>query len=619
MRRGPGLLLSLLGLSTLLLLLGGVPGQEAGTACDIDAGFFLRLQTGGGNERNFMWDGVEIRCDDGTHIWADSAVVFQATNFTQLFRNVRFIDGETELTADRAHHFSRESRLVAWGDAVLTNEAEGSVVTGDTIVINQANARRETNQLTASGGRPRALLFLSRGEPAGPEDTTGVAQETSGVGDSLDVLQDTTTAGDSLAAPPDSGAAAFDSLAVEEVLEIEEALDTTDVEEVVEIEEALDTAGVEPEAVLAPVEAEGAAAAPDTSRVPYDIVANRIYIEGSEYLRATGSVEITRDSLEAFADSVEYDRRAERLFLRGDARIKEATYDLTAGTVSMLLPGEEIREVVARGDAVLTAEQVLLRAPQIHVYLTEGVMDRLVALGRADSDSETDTEAPTTEGEVGEPSDEEDLPPTRPEALAEDFLLIADSIEVLSPGEVLQQVFAAGDARGESLARDSINTEDTPEIIRRDWVAGDTIIATFVPVSGTGARGGDSVPPEPERLDSLGNRMVAAQPADTTGKDYELERLVARVNARSLYRLEASDTTAAAVTDTMAAAVTDTTMAEEEKRLAVHYVTGSTIIIHLKDGEIDRMEVEDAKGIHMEPIRRRGTNATSQEDRRGGN
>ncbi len=135
------------------------------------------------------------------------------------------------------------------------------------------------------------------------------------------------------------------------------------------------------------------------------------------------------------------------------------------------------------------------------------------------------------------------------------------------------------------------------------------------------------MPPELDLLDSLGNWMVAAQPADTTRKNYELERLVARVNARSLYRLEASDTTAAAVTDTTAAAVTDTTMAavtdttmaDEEERLAIHYVTGSTIIIHLKDGEIDRMEVEDAKGIHMEPIRRRGTNATSQEDRRGGN
>ncbi len=172
---------------------------------------------------------------------------------------------------------------------------------------------------------------------------------------------------------------------------------------------------------------------------------------------------------------------------------------------------------------------------------------------------------------------------------------------------MLQQVFAAGDARGESLARDSINTEDTPEMIRRDWVEGDTIIATFVPVSGTDARGGDSETTELELLDSMGNRMVAAQPADTTRKEYDLERLVARVNARSLYRLEASDTTTVAEADSAAA---DTTSVYEEERLAIHYVTGSTIIIHLKDGEIDRMEVEDAKGIHMEPIRRRGTNAT---------
>ncbi len=573
--------LSLVGLGWLILLLpGAVLGQQAGTACDIDAGFFRRLQTGGGNQRTFMWNGVEIRCEDGTHIWADSAVVFQATNFTQLFRNVRFMDGETELTADRAHHFSRENRLVAWGDAVLTNETEGSVVTGDTIVINQANERRETDQLTASGGRPRALLYLRRGEGPASEDTTGVTQDTSVAGGSLVAEQDSASAAESPDAPPDSSAAALDSLEVEEVPEIE--------------------------------------AVPDTSRVPYDIVANRIYIEGSKYLRATGSVEITRESLEAFADSVEYDRRAGRLFMRGEARIEATTYDLTASTVSMLLPGEEIREVVARGDAVLTAEQVLLTAPQIHIYLTEGVMDRLVALDHTDMDSAMETHAPAEEP-VEEGSEEEELRPTRPEALAEDFLLVADSIEVLSPGEVLQQVFAAGDARGESMARDSINTEDTPEMIRRDWVEGDTIIATFVPASGPDARGGDPVPPEREPLDSLGNRLAAAQPADTTRKGYELERLVARVNARSLYRLEASDTTAPAVTDTTALAVTDTTMADEEERLAVHYVTGSTIIIHMKDGEIERMEVEDAKGIHMEPIRRRGTDATSQEDRRGGN
>ena len=613
LRRG-AVLVSLLGLGGLFLLFQApARGQESGTACDIDAGLFQRLQTGGGNQRTFMWNGVRIRCDDGTRIWADSAVVFQATNFTQLFRNVRFIEGTTELTAHRAHHFSRENRLVAWGDATLTDEAEGSVITGDTIVINQANARRETDQLTASGGRPRAQLHLSRGAVSDPEDTvvaaeeaaavedtvtvddtTGMAQDSAAVEDTTGMAQDSAAVEDSLLAeqasaaidpllvPPDSGAAALDSMDVVEALE---------------------------------VEAEEPTAAPDTSRVPYDIVANRIYIEGSEYLRATGTVEITRNSLEAFADSVEYDRRAERLFMRGNARIREATYNVTASTVNLLLPGEEIRELVAREDAVLTAEQVLLRAPQIHVYFTEGVTDRLVALDHTGLDSAMDTQMPAV-AQAGEESVGEDLPPSRPEALAEDFLLIADSIEVLSPGEVLEQVFAAGDARGESTSRDSLNTEDTPEMIRRDWVEGDTIIATFVPISGPDARSGDPLAPEPAPFDSLGNRVMAVQPADTTRKNYELERLVARVNARSLYRLEASDTTAPAVADTMAP---DTTMADEEDRLAVHYVTGSTIIIHMKDGAVERMEVEGAKGIHMEPIRRRGTNATSQEDRRGGN
>jgi hypothetical protein len=62
---------------------------------------------------------------------------------------------------------------------------------------------------------------------------------------------------------------------------------------------------------------------------------------------------------------------------------------------------------------------------------------------------------------------------------------------------------------------------------------------------------------------------------------------VAKVRARSLYRL----------------APTDSTASIEDGRLAIHYVTGDEITIFMKEGEVDRMEVAGAtRGIHMEPV-----------------
>ena len=126
-----------------------------------------------------------------------------------------------------------------------------------------------------------------------------------------------------------------------------------------------------------------------------------------------------------------------------------------------------------------------------------------------------------TSGETADSA--EALPPARPRAVAETFELEGDSIDVLAPNEVLQRVVAVGSARGESLARDSLNTEDTPEIARSDWVSGDTIIAVFQPVAAdTSAEGGA----EPAAGEAAGG--------------YQLDHLVARGEAASLYRMTPS-------------------------------------------------------------------------------
>jgi len=174
--------------------------------------------------------------------------------------------------------------------------------------------------------------------------------------------------------------------------------------------------------------------------------------------------------------------------------------------------------------------------------------------------------------------------PRRPYALAQDFLLLGDSVDVLVPGEVLQEVRAVGRARGESTGRDSLNTPDTPDLIARDWLEGDTIVAFFREVGDSSVEG-EAPPPSVSSGETLAG--------DSTGSRYELERLLAIGRARSMYRMAASDST----------------VAEEPGRFAVHYVVGDRITILLNDeGEAETMEVEgQTRGIHLEPIERSGT------------
>ena len=252
---------------------------------------------------------------------------------------------------------------------------------------------------------------------------------------------------------------------------------------------------------------------------------------------------------------------------------------------------------------------------------------------------------------TGEPGDSADAqPPARPRAVAETFELEGDSISVEAPDQVLEQVVAVGNARGESLARDSLNTENTPVIARSDWVSGDTITAIFLPAATAEAplEGGA----EPD--------------AGSTDGGYRIERLVARGQAASLYRMtpsgdggegpdqadgegpdqaegaedageEAGEADAEGEGDAQAEeeqATDEGTPADEtagetaaepaaeaepgqpppeddvaeevelpDNRLAVHYVRGDLITIFMQGGEVTTVIVEgDARGIQLEPV-----------------
>ena len=153
----------------------------------------------------------------------------------------------------------------------------------------------------------------------------------------------------------------------------------------------------------------------------------------------------------------------------------------------------------------------------------------------------------------------------------------------MAPNQRVEQVFAAGSARSVSDSGDSLSVAMLPDVAQSDWLEGDTIIVTFKPATAdTGS------------LAPSSDSSAYVPPKDRGGGDLEVESVVARVQARSLYRLAPSDTTSRPGVDPP----------------AVHYVTGEEITIEMDDGQVSAMHVVgQTHGVHLEPLARVDTTA----------
>ena len=429
--------------------------------------------------------GPHMLCGEGIEIWADSAVEYSAQRLQHMMGSVRFIDANGELNADEARYFTEQGRLQATGHVFVQDTIQGFTIENGNLVYLRATDFRDEPQMTVT--------------------------------------------------------TAADGIRPHAILQMKPAEPRPTDAEPPEADTIAESVEPESSPLMDPT--------PEERGSPYIVDGDRIFIQGDNYFRATGNVEIERDSLNAFADSVEYDQVAGRILLEGSARVDGPTYDLVGRTITLGMDGDDIDELRAVEQAVLTADDLELRSPEIRIYLRDDLLHRLVAV------------MPPVRS-VRLPDEDE---PARPIALAEDFQLTADSIEVMAPAEVLERIFAGGAARSVSRARDSLNVEVLPEIARTDWLEGDTVIVTFVPVDSAASTPG----------------------ADSAQSEYRIDRIVARVDARSLYRLPPSDTTAR----------------PGEDPPAVHYVLGDEITILMAEGEVDRMEVVgQTRGVHLEPV-----------------
>lgn len=319
---------------------------------------------------------------------------------------------------------------------------------------------------------------------------------------------------------------------------------------------------------------EGFAEASQTENVegaaPYELDADLIHFVGDRLVQARGRVEIRHEALQAYGDSLEFLQEIGSLTLFENARILSQdtvsgdALDVRGDTITMKVPNGRIDEIEARGRARLLAQEVDMRGPVIRLVFEEEELERVFAVRRSFE------EDPSPAIGAGDPF-ASSANPVQPRAVAENFLLTGDSIEADVSGGELERVVATGAARGVSTARDSLNTDTTDELIRSDWIEGDTITATFRPLTA------DSGEPGPDGLEA------------TEPEGRQLDLLVARGRARSFYR-SAPDSTARR-------------RGAGPQDLELNYVIGDEIRLFMKDGEVNRMEVENPTGAFLRPRR----------------
>jgi hypothetical protein len=179
-----------------------------------------------------------------------------------------------------------------------------------------------------------------------------------------------------------------------------------------------------------------------------EVIADRVLDVADSLLYAGGSVVITRPDLAATSDSATMDGGREWSRLNGRPRIEgrgESRFTLVGRQIDLWSRDRKLERVLSADSAKATSEDVTRVSDSIDLRLTEQKLSRAFAWGLS-----------------------------RARALATDRDILADSIHVEMPGQVLRELRALRGALAKSKTDSTkfISTED-------DWLRGDTIVAAF--------------------------------------------------------------------------------------------------------------------------------------------
>lgn len=191
----------------------------------------------------------------------------------------------------------------------------------------------------------------------------------------------------------------------------------------------------------------------DTDTV--EVIADQVTEVADSLLYAGGSVVITRPDLIATSDSATMNGGTEWARLDGRPRIEgrgQSVFTLVGRRVDIWSRDRRLERVLSADSAKATSEDVTLASDTIDLRLTDQKLSRAYAWGRS-----------------------------RARAQATERDILADSIDVDMPGQVLRELRALRGAYASSRTDSSkfISTED-------DWLRGDTIVASFDSVRAAG-------------------------------------------------------------------------------------------------------------------------------------
>ncbi len=179
---------------------------------------------------------------------------------------------------------------------------------------------------------------------------------------------------------------------------------------------------------------------------PFVVVADRARMRGEDRMWGGGHVTVDRSDVAARGDSAQLDLGTSRGALVGSPRIdgtgKDA-YHLTGRLITFRLNEQhEIRGVLSSGEATALGPDWRLDADTLDMALDSGKVQRAQAWGRT----------------------------RRPTAVSGVHTIVADSLDIHMPAQVVRLVWGYGRAR--TTSRDSASSDE-------DWMVGDTMRADF--------------------------------------------------------------------------------------------------------------------------------------------
>jgi hypothetical protein len=307
------------------------------------------------------------------------------------------------------------------------------------------------------------------------------------------------------------------------------------------------------------VQRDSANSVPDTAGVDAD----RVYMDGDSLVYASRRVVIKRTDLTATSDSAFMNQGTgyARLILGSPTIVghdKQHPFTLRGDIIDLFAENHQLTRVLAmrHGDAV--SKDMHLTSDTIDMRFDAKVLSRSYAWGAS-----------------------------RAHATTPDRDIIADSIDVIMPQQVIHQVRSIRKAYATSIP-DSTHFKSK----ERDWMKGDTIISYFdtTSIHARGTSQASTQSPAPGGGVVSGARRGSAAPATASGgtttaasdSQPQVRTVVAKVNARAFYQLAPRD--------------------KAQTRPALNYVRGRVITIDLVNRQVHTVTVIDsAAGVYLEP------------------